>query len=219
MHLTESDKQRFWNKVAVKSKNECWKWIGYKPTKYGNMSVNNKGENVQRISYFLEYGQFDESLDVCHSCDEPTCVNPKHLFIGTRKDNMQDMASKDRGTKFSDKSDIILAAELHYQEGLTYQEISDNLGCSKQTVYAWLNFRSRKLALSEDESKYIKNLKEESEIKAKALIEKCFELKSKGYANSSICKLMNVEYATLMAWLKGINFKNITIPLKQEFGL
>ena len=56
-----------------------------------------------RVSYFITYGRFPQELRVCHTCDNPSCVKPEHLFLGTAKDNFEDMAAKGRRrTKFQD---------------------------------------------------------------------------------------------------------------------
>ena len=87
---------RFWQKVE---KNEgCWIWTGSKSKLgYGYFQINNKTKYAHRVSKELRHGSIAEGLVVCHKCDNPSCVNPDHLFIGTMKDNMLDKMKKGRG--------------------------------------------------------------------------------------------------------------------------
>lgn len=79
----------------------CWPWIGYKNHKgYGRMMVRigNKfaSRNAHRVSYELFVGQIPDGAIICHECDNPSCVNPEHLFLGTPLANTQDMLLKGR---------------------------------------------------------------------------------------------------------------------------
>ena len=94
---------RFWSKVAKKSDDECWEWQAYKhPQKhYGYFYVNKRYRNVRahRIAYELTYGKISKEAQVLHKCDNPSCVNPTHLFIGTHQDNVNDKVNKGRQMK------------------------------------------------------------------------------------------------------------------------
>jgi hypothetical protein len=91
---------RFWLLVDVGSPNECWNWEGSSTKGYGNF----EGSKAHRISYKLQHGEFDPKLDVLHKCDNPSCVNPKHLFLGSHIQNMQDMVNKGRSVRGEDCS-------------------------------------------------------------------------------------------------------------------
>src|SRR5262245_42772758 len=89
--------QRFWS--YVEKTNSCWLWIGVKRRGYGAFSLGGGYVAAHRLSYELHIGPIPKNLLVLHNCpdgDNPACVNPAHLFIGTQLDNIRDMRQKKR---------------------------------------------------------------------------------------------------------------------------
>jgi hypothetical protein len=92
--LTESDLNRFW--LKVKKTDTCWLWTACVDKEgYGNFGIDGSNYRANRVSYAIQYGDPRES-QVCHSCDNPTCVNPSHLWTGTTQDNSHDRDQKGR---------------------------------------------------------------------------------------------------------------------------
>jgi hypothetical protein len=90
--------QRFWAKVRKDS--DCWVWTGaFSSTGYGGFKVNGRDEGAHRFSYTIHFGQIPPGLCVLHRCDNPACVRPAHLFLGTKGDNNRDRAIKGRSAK------------------------------------------------------------------------------------------------------------------------
>lgn len=89
--------QRLMDQISVVG--ECWNWTGNTIGRDGRGAIKLCSERfyVHRVSYMLFVGPVPEGLEVCHVCDNPVCCNPKHLFLGTHKENMHDMISKSRG--------------------------------------------------------------------------------------------------------------------------
>jgi len=87
--------EKFWTFVNKKGINDCWNWKGnHFKQGYGRMYHHSTKEGkAHRLSYMINTGEIPEGALVCHTCNNKSCVNPKHLYVGTNDDNMRDLAN------------------------------------------------------------------------------------------------------------------------------
>lgn len=96
---------RFWSKVAKAGANDCWPWLGsqQKPMGYGHWTwwdgERGRSTTAHRKAWQLTNGPIPEGMMVLHSCDNPPCCNPAHLWLGTHADNMADKVAKGRQSR------------------------------------------------------------------------------------------------------------------------
>lgn len=93
--------ERFWPKVDQRG--DCWLWTGsINNYGYGMIAAGGRGGKVlkaHRVAWELTHGPVPDGLEVCHTCDQPRCVNPAHLWLGTHTENVRDMWRKGRGAR------------------------------------------------------------------------------------------------------------------------
>ena len=140
--------ERFFDKVIKKDENSCWNWIGAKtggrPSNpgYGTISLNCKDISVHRFSYEFHNGEkIPEGTCVCHKCDNPLCVNPKHLFLGSYYVNTHDAVCKNRmafGTKHGraklTENQVRLIRKLR-KRGFSGLHLEKMFGVNHVTIY------------------------------------------------------------------------------------
>jgi hypothetical protein len=103
VNISDGDRKRFWNfvnkngPVIRRGLGRCWIWKGVKIKQgYGRITLRIGKRLAHRVSFALENGGIESSLDCCHKCDNPECVRPSHLFLGTTFDNYRDSEFKGR---------------------------------------------------------------------------------------------------------------------------
>jgi hypothetical protein len=152
MANSEVAQKRYWKKVCIGSPEECWEWAASLDTDgYGVYVILIPHRKylrflAHRMSYYFKFRNLPKDLCVCHRCDNPKCVNPSHLFLGTAIDNRQDAVKKLRHARgegqFQHKLREHEALEiriLHFQQGFSYDKLAVRFEVSKQTIYRVVN--------------------------------------------------------------------------------
>jgi hypothetical protein len=90
----------FWDKVKIGQPDECWEWQKFRqPRGYGIVRMDGKCQLAHRVAWTLTKGEIPKDMLACHHCDNPSCCNPNHLFLGTHLDNATDKERKGRGNQ------------------------------------------------------------------------------------------------------------------------
>ena len=135
--------------VSVHPFSGCWEWKGSKKNGYGHTIIGSRKDGTRktvpahRLSYETFVGSIPDGMEVCHKCDNPCCVNPDHLFVGPRQDNVNDREAKGRnrpqqrscnGTAKLTESIVMSARRERYRHGTSYQKLANKYGVAKHTI-------------------------------------------------------------------------------------
>jgi hypothetical protein len=151
-----------WSKVDKKGEDDCWNWLGYKNKQgYGRTWINDHGYYAHRVIFNLAFPNTitlnapESTADhgfLLHTCDNPSCCNPKHLFVGTHADNMADKVAKGRSPDFSGdkgpraKLSMTQAREARQlrKDGIPTKELAKRFGISLPSMKTLLAGKSYK---------------------------------------------------------------------------
>ncbi len=139
----------FWKHVNVGNGDQCWNWLrGKSDSGYGVVWIEGRNKLAHRLAYILSYKDDVGKNLVLHTCDNRICCNPKHLKLGTYKDNIRDMLDRNRGnpprgercaTSKLDSMDVAKIRKL-YSGGLyTQKELSKRFNVSKTEISFIIN--------------------------------------------------------------------------------
>lgn len=139
--------KRFFSKVIVGTGSGCWLWSGCKNEKgYGLFRYRRQSSRAHRFAYEMVHGDIPDGLQICHRCDNPSCVYPGHLFIGSNAENHADKMRKGRQSKGEDysfltESDVCSIRNL-FRSGLQQSEIARRFGASAATIHGIVHRRT-----------------------------------------------------------------------------
>lgn len=152
-------KDRLKAMTVTNPKSGCWEWQGIKHNGYGRTITGSRTDGTRhtvsahRLAYETWNGSIPDGYEVCHRCDNPSCINPDHLFIGTRQDNINDRERKGRNVvkvgeeqpraKLTKKTVKEARWERAYK-GTSFQKLADKYGVSKSTMQNAINGRTWK---------------------------------------------------------------------------
>lgn len=138
---------RFWAKVN--KTDGCWEWTAAKNRKgYGQIRVNSALYIAHRLSYAEHYGDIPKDMVVMHTCDNPSCVRPEHLQLGTLADNNRDRAKKGRSANtFGENNphskltawEVRLIRELYKEGAYTYRSLGNKFGVDQSLIGLIIN--------------------------------------------------------------------------------
>lgn len=137
--------ERLWRRVAKGSPDACWPWTGYtNDYGYGVLGRGSRSDGLiraHRAAWLVTHGTLPDDVLVLHTCDNPPCCNPAHLFLGTHADNTADMSAKGRhrgrlASEFTEEQQRAIVAEWRDGEGLQ-REVAARHGISQPTLSGW----------------------------------------------------------------------------------
>ena len=134
--------ERIEAKVEKIPEGGCWIWMGSTTVRgYGQLISHSRRHYAHRASYQAFIGPIPDGMNVCHACDNVYCVNPAHLFLGTQKQNLEDMARKGRSTigernprsKLTEED--VSEIKKHIDQGHHIYQIAKKFGVTTGAIY------------------------------------------------------------------------------------
>ena len=156
--MNDKNTEHFWSKVQIGEPHECWDWTASQtPKGYGQLWVGKKLLHTHRLAWEVAVGPIPDDLCVCHHCDNPSCCNPAHLFLGTSAENRADCVAKRRQARGVKQHDAKLTATNVHEirtllnDGVPQRTIAHNYHVTQATIsnintgkrWGWLKAEAR----------------------------------------------------------------------------
>lgn len=135
--------ERLADKISVSAETGCWNWHATKNNKgYGKLWVDGRKQYAHRVSYVIHNGHIPRGINVCHRCDNPSCINPSHLFLGTQAENIADRDAKgrqriserkgaDNGNSKLNEQDVVA---IRAAKGMKLRELASQYGVTPTQI-------------------------------------------------------------------------------------
>ena len=143
-HVLATNSNRLFYGSSLNDVTGCWEWLGASMFGgYGRIKVYGKVVSTHRLSWETFYGKIPGGMLVCHHCDNPSCVNPEHLFLGTHKDNTQDSVYKNRrfipsgeshGRSKLSVDEVLKIKSLNKNQAISHGKLAKMFGVTKSTI-------------------------------------------------------------------------------------
>lgn len=134
-------RSRLYDKTLMSDEESCWPWLGARNSRgYGSLRIGDAIHSAHRVSYIVHKEPIPEGMHVIHACDQPSCVNPNHLSLGTHADNMDDRQKKGRTARGSNngKSKLtesdVRAIKIMLAEGRLHTYIAERFPITRRAV-------------------------------------------------------------------------------------
>lgn len=151
-NISAEDRVRFWAKVCKRNADECWPWQGSGLGRegYGQFTVTSTGGAsrkqlhlyAHRVAWIVTRGDIPQGVSVLHRCDNPGCVNPDHLFLGSQLDNMRDASQKGRlsiARRRNRRGVKPVAVARYLNGGVSADALAAEFGVCKLTILRWVH--------------------------------------------------------------------------------
>ena len=153
IHKSATPEERLMHHGWTLADSGCWEWAGNTKHKfgYGQLRILGKGREAHSVAYEVWVGPIPEGMQVRHTCDNPPCINPAHLILGTSQDNHNDMVSRGRALNGERNPAVKLTAEQvaniknEVRAGATHTETAQKYGVTQSHVTNIVNGKTRKV--------------------------------------------------------------------------
>lgn len=192
--------------------NGCWNWTRSTNRGYGVVNYMGRTWGAHRVAYELKKGPIPDGLSVCHSCDNPGCINPDHLFAGTHKRNMQDMFEKGRNGSVKLADSQVVALLRDYINGASIKEIAARYGISAQSVPDFTSGKSRKWLHGKDGCPTLEDLqqaKRSNAVLTESVVREIWRLHLSGQSAADISRAVGFSQAVVYDVCRGRSWRHL----------